>query len=277
MLGSLRPRQINKQTSIAVTSCSKDGCTALYVASEQGRREIAKLLLQRGADVNITGINGRTTLYIAFEMNNIKVARPFFFWFSCQYYTHQQWWLDAANISIIQGKYWRRSASAWARCRKNVRGNKGKTALMWAARNGHRTVIRLLLRHGASSDFQNRVDDNTLLEAAGTGQPVVTWPLLDAVAFDIKYNSSHTTLFCAAWKGDCEVIRFLLEHGSDSGSTNVRDSTSICRGSWWYGGCYASSGKGCVPLRQHASLTSQQNTTIPISWAAAREGCELGC
>lgn len=93
MLGSLRPRQINKQTSIAVTSCSKDGCTALYVASEQGRREIAKLLLQRGADVNITGINGRTTLYIAFEMNNIKVARPFFFG-------------SAANITLTNNDDW---------------------------------------------------------------------------------------------------------------------------------------------------------------------------
>lgn len=51
-----------------------DYLTALHVAAHCGHVRVAKLLLERGADVNARALNGFTPLHIACKKNRLKMV-----------------------------------------------------------------------------------------------------------------------------------------------------------------------------------------------------------
>jgi hypothetical protein len=64
-----------KELGIDVNDATKDGCTALYVAAQEGRLEMVRCLLDFGADVNQTVIDGSTPLMVAAERLHHTVVR----------------------------------------------------------------------------------------------------------------------------------------------------------------------------------------------------------
>ena len=52
-----------------------DGVTALFMASANGHTEIVKLLLDKGADVNVKNIYGITALFMASAHGHTEVAK----------------------------------------------------------------------------------------------------------------------------------------------------------------------------------------------------------
>jgi hypothetical protein len=69
----LKKKQEHVLTAEMVNTRDKSGCTPLYYACERNYPEIARALLQLGADVNSTNIGGNTALHAAFNSNNPKV------------------------------------------------------------------------------------------------------------------------------------------------------------------------------------------------------------
>lgn len=57
VLARCTPKTVNKK--------DKDGVTALHIAAQNGKAEIAKLLIERGASVDVEENNGRTPLHLA--------------------------------------------------------------------------------------------------------------------------------------------------------------------------------------------------------------------
>ena len=93
------------------------GDSALQVAAFRGDIAIAKILIERGADVNLRGGEGNTPLKTAAEQGNIELARLF---------------LDAGADPNYVG------------------GIDGMSVLGMAADRGHPDVVRLLLDRGSN-------------------------------------------------------------------------------------------------------------------------------
>lgn len=94
----------------------------------------------------------------------------------------------------------------------------GQSALHWAAQNGHRDAVRLLLGAGAAADKPNRYGDTPFCKAAAHGHVPVAQLLLDTRSVDI--NSRDTAgkpeaLVYAIENRHPEMVRFLLDAGAD--------------------------------------------------------------
>jgi ankyrin repeat protein len=96
---------------------SKDdyGSTPLHLAAYEGHKDVAELLLAKGAEVNATDIDGSTPLHLA------------------AYEGHK----DMAELLLAN------------KANVNARDNKGQTPLHEAAVKGYKDVVELLLANGA--------------------------------------------------------------------------------------------------------------------------------
>ncbi|KAI0509002.1 hypothetical protein F5B22DRAFT_376084 [Xylaria bambusicola] len=124
-----------------VVESTVDGKTLLTYAALQGNEPIARLLLERNADIDSKsnrGVNaeGRTPLSYAAEYGFEAVAK------------------------LLLGQ----SANFQQRCEKN-----GQPPIAYAARNGHESVVRLLLEYGAEIDPMDKWGQSPLFHAAMEG------------------------------------------------------------------------------------------------------------
>ena len=94
----------------------------------------------------------------------------------------------------------------------------GYTPLIWASRNGHDEVVRLLLEADASIDNQTAEAEITALySAANEGHTEATRVLLEAGAnTELADTANNTALLRASRKGHVEVVRLLLAAGADT-------------------------------------------------------------
>lgn len=67
--------QLNKSPSILINSKNSNYQTALMVASEKGNTNVAKLLLDNGADVNIVDPKLLTALHYATQARHVKIVQ----------------------------------------------------------------------------------------------------------------------------------------------------------------------------------------------------------
>ena len=118
-----------------VSTAGSDGKTPLIWAAQKGYETVARLLLGRGADVLTPENDGKTPLIWAALKGHETVARLL---------------LDrGADVSSAE--------------------NDGTTPLMWALRNGHETVARLLLDRGADVSTAETTVETPLISAEETG------------------------------------------------------------------------------------------------------------
>lgn len=103
-------------SDVDVNEKAEFGWTALLAASAQGYPEIAKLLLDAGANPDIGNVHGRTPLMFGARYGNVDICRVL---------------LEYGAVVDTQDVY-------------------GMTALMTASREGHQSVVELLLDAGAN-------------------------------------------------------------------------------------------------------------------------------
>ncbi len=125
---------LDKGASANATNPRQANWTAVMEATQKGRTETALLLLENGADVNATNLRNWTALMQAAQTGDIEVATAL---------------LD-------------RGASL------NARDMYGNTALMMAAVNGHADVVDELLARGADYTLQTE-NGNTAMKYAAYG------------------------------------------------------------------------------------------------------------
>jgi len=104
----------------------------------------------------------------------------------------------------------------------------GRTALMFAAFNGHNEVIALLIENGADVNLEND-EGRTSLMFAASGPFSETVSLLLENGADVKRSDSveeWTPLMYAAAEGNREVVELLLEHGAKPGAEDTDGETA---------------------------------------------------
>ena len=166
--------------------------TALHVAAERGSMVCLALLLEAGADKDAV-FRLRRQFRSVYYKAGINVLAPLSD-------THAD--LERAEVSVM-------------------------SALHSAAKNGHREVVRLLLRVGANPNVSDSHSITALHLAALRGHQEVVWLLLGAGADkDATLMYGTTALHFAAEYGHLEVVRLLLGLGANKDATQKSGKTA---------------------------------------------------
>ena len=175
---------INPNTQIGDRfECLYKNKTLLYLATTRGHKDVAKLLLDAGADPNKATNDPESPLSWATKRGDIDIMKL----------------LLAAGAD------------------PNTPGLFRKTPLYWAA-NGHIDVVKLLLNNGANPNIAADYSGQTpLINAVQFGLPEEHVKiLLDAGADPNKAKGNgETPLYWATRKGNTNVVKLLLDAGGD--------------------------------------------------------------
>jgi ankyrin repeat protein len=156
---------------------------------------VAQLLYQRGADIDVRGYHGRTPLIGASWRGHLETL---------------QWLLHRGADPNLSDE-----ESGWA-------------ALHLAARDGNLIVARTLLQHNADPNIQNRDGEIPLHTASRRGRPNVSRLLLEhGAVVNARSKNGATPLHLASEDGRLEVARLLIEHGADRGAEDNEGRTPL--------------------------------------------------
>ncbi len=211
-----------------VNKISGDKFSPLVMAIANGHLELAKYLLDHGADPNVASVSGLTALYATIDVQWAPHV-----WFP-QPSTEQEkvGYLDlmkallerGANVNAQLGeKLWFRSFTndyTWV-------DPAGATAFWRAAQSSDTAAMRLLVEHGADPKIPTKSGETPLMAAAGIGW-AANWsvnapvPLIDAVKYCVELgndvnavdNRGYTALHGAAYRGNNEMVNYLVEKGA---------------------------------------------------------------
>ena len=99
-------------------------------------------------------------------------------------------------------------------CSVDMQNDNKKNALMLAILAGHAQIVKKLLTHGASPEIREHSGGTALFLAAGTGRVDICRALLSAMAnVDARTHGGLTPLMAAARGGHERVCELLIEEG----------------------------------------------------------------
>ncbi|XP_046558936.1 golgin candidate 4-like isoform X2 [Haliotis rubra] len=158
--------------------------TPVMWAAWRGQREVVELLLSRGADVSLVDDLGNHILHLACVEGDVGTVELILS-------------LDGVDVNCRGGR--------WSR-----------TPVMWAAEEGHREVVELLLSRGADVSL---VDDlgNNILHWACMGDDVGTVRLilsLDVVDVNARNNGGQTAADMARDWGRHQLVDLLVSRAA---------------------------------------------------------------
>jgi ankyrin repeat protein/predicted TIM-barrel fold metal-dependent hydrolase len=223
------------------------GCTPLHCAARYGHKEVAELLIAKGADVNAKDTRGRTPIDLAINQDRKEMAKLLA--------------SKSGNVSLHTAAY----IGDLQRVQKfiaegaNIDANdqKGQTALYYAAKAGQIEVAKLLIANGADvnagewTPLQEAAYHSKemveLLIAKGADIDAGEWPALhcalDARRFDIvelllakgadaniKDEEGHTPLHIAVWYAASrypKIVELLISNGADINAKNNNGKTAL--------------------------------------------------
>ena len=175
---------------------NEDGNTPLDVAVMSGREQSAQLLIDAGADINISDNKQRTALHMA----------------ACNGYN-----------DIVDALIKRPDVSL------NVRNENGDTPLNVAADNGRAASARLLIDAGADINISDNNQWTALHTAAYFGYNDIVDALIKRpdVNLNVRNEDGDTPLHSAAWSGREQSARLLIDAGADINISDNQQWTAL--------------------------------------------------
>ena len=180
-LGSVR-RLISQGVDVNARDAS-DGKTALIAACREGYLEVAKELIEAGADVTLTDNQGRNAIYVSARQRYVPIVK----------------------LLIDNG------------CDINQRTITDETALLsaaWAADTYE--MIKLLVESGAEINIRRKSDDTVLAAAVSAENEKIVQFLIDSGA-DVNIRGARGTfpLIDAVYRRDLDMVKLLIAAGAD--------------------------------------------------------------
>ena len=190
-------------------------CSALQAACHVGSKEIVKMLLDGGANINAQGGFYGNALQAACERGSKEIVELL---------------LDGgANINAQGGSFETALQAACQRGSKeivkmlldrgadiNVQGGHFGNALQATYFRNSTEIVKMLLDGGADLNIQGGWDGNALQAACERGSKEIVKMLLDGGAnINAQGGSCHTALQAACQRGSTEIVKLLLDRGAD--------------------------------------------------------------
>jgi len=139
----------------AVYSRDKDKDTPLHYAASQGSKEIATLLIQKGASLNAQNYQGYTPLHWAAHHDNVDIIKSMISK-GAKLNVQNLWSMTELHTAIWRGNIHVVEYLLDQGSDPMIRTNEGWTAMHYAFRSGHDNIIDMLKKRGLSL----RVQDN---------------------------------------------------------------------------------------------------------------------
>ena len=168
-----------------VDVATRHGVTPLALASARGHVSAVEALLNAGADPNRASPHGETPLMVAARTGVVDSVTALL--------------RHGADSEVDAREEWR-----------------GQTALMWAAAEGHATVVAPLASAGADVDARSDAGFTPLAFAVRAGHGDTVAALVEAGAdVDLPLPDGTSPLHLAVINAQYDVALQLLEHGAD--------------------------------------------------------------
>jgi ankyrin repeat protein len=196
-------------------AASLDGATMIQLAADLERPEIVKVLIDRGAKVDIIGaacVGDVERVESFIKEGNINTTTPR--GKTPLMCAAEAGYLKVVTLLLVNG------------VEVDAKDNLGSTALMKAAEEGQLDIVKLLMNKGADVNLKDKSGFTSLISAALREKSSldVFQLLLDRGAqINAKSNSGLTALAAAMSGYRChpEIIKLLLENGADVNTKDI--------------------------------------------------------
>ncbi len=159
-------------------------------------KEIIKILISNGANVNTEDHRGETPLYWGLRLGNKELAERLI--------------SNGANI--------------------NIEDNSGKTPLYWVIEGGNKEVVELLILKGAKLNVKDGHGKTPLHWAFEKGhKDICKLLILKGANVNIKDNDGRAPLHWAAYNGYKEIVEILISKGADVNAGDNSGNTPLNR------------------------------------------------
>jgi serine/threonine-protein phosphatase 6 regulatory ankyrin repeat subunit B len=205
-------------------------------AALHGRLGMARLLIQRGANIHSTGCLGRTALFCASERGHEDTV---VFLMSQGAHaditdregmTHLMAAASGGHLGMVKMLLQHMGGQGL-----NEADHTGRTALHYAAAEGHEELVAYLLSQGAHAYITEFVGLTLFMEAAAGGHVGVVKTLLQHMGgqgLNQTDFGGRTALYHAADRGHEETVAFLLSQGANVDSTDHIGMTPFMAAAW---------------------------------------------
>jgi ankyrin repeat protein len=107
------------------------------------------------------------------------------------------------------------------------------TPLWWAAHNGHEAVVKLLLKNNADINTKDKDGKTPLIWAATNGREGIIKLFLEkSIDLECKDKLGLTPLCCAARSGHDRIVKLLLDKGADPNTKDINNTTALHWAAW---------------------------------------------
>jgi cytohesin len=203
------------------------GQTRLHTAAFEGYKEVVKLLIDNGADINAQGIGELRPLHFAagrghrdvVELLLAKGADP-----KAKLENHK----TAVHLAVSGGYQDVAELLLQRGCDVNARDVEGMTPLHAAIEGGHKLTAELLILKGADLTAKAGGEYTPLQLAASLGRKdMVELLLAHGANMDDSTSESMSPLHWAAFEGHKNVVKALIAKGVDVNSKGKNGETPL--------------------------------------------------
>ena len=211
-----------------VTTVAVDKSTSLHVASKSGHIDIVRFLVEHGADVMARNTGGKTPLHVATRWGHADLT-SFFIEQGTDPTIHDYDGGTPLHDASIYGDVELTSLLIDRGAEVSALATNLRTPLHEASTFGHVELARILVERGAAMDLHDANDGRTPLHLASS------WGYMDIARILVEHGADTTTrsddgqtpLHVAAFYGNLEISRILVEHGADLTARDLKGRTPL--------------------------------------------------
>ncbi|KAL9036786.1 MAG: hypothetical protein Q9214_005984, partial [Letrouitia sp. 1 TL-2023] len=198
--------------------------TALGSAAENGKLSMVRLLLARGANVDVQPRCGGSPLAMASGKGHYYIVQVLLD--NGADVNAQDNFSCTALIRASEGGYGN-IVQMLLNNRANVNAH-GGSALLRASAGGYDNIVQMLLNNGADVNARDTSNSTALIGASKGGHDNIVQMLLDNGAdVNARDTSSSTALIGASKGGYGNIVQILLDNGANVNTQDIFDSTAL--------------------------------------------------